>query len=177
MYISHHPTHIRRRRIAGGIMVIVLLELLGLWAVHTNVVQAAQEKPHPVPAGVHCQGEAACQRAVAWQKHQKVKRLRAYYQPAVLPALRIAAALYPVPLSELVTVADCETGHTFDPNAGAGSAHEGLFQLSAWHRSFAVVQLLGWRSALAQALHTASFVSRHGWGQWQCREDGRGLRW
>jgi len=86
-------------------------------------------------------------------------------------ALNLASTTYGVPLAQMVSVARCETGGTFDPrslNRSSGAA--GLFQFlpSTWRRTpysgFNVFD------PYANALAAAYLVRRdHGWSEWQCR--------
>jgi len=86
-------------------------------------------------------------------------------------ALRLASTAYGVPLVEMVTVARCETGGTFDPRAyNSSSGASGLFQFlpSTWQRtpylSFSPFD------PYANALAAAYLVRRdHGWSEWSCR--------
>ena len=88
-------------------------------------------------------------------------RLHTRWQPTVLYALRLAAAVTGVPYSELWTVSRCESGHS--PFATNGQ-YKGLFQIHWAPFGFSPFD------PVANAL-SAALTVRHdgGWRQWSCR--------
>lgn len=91
-------------------------------------------------------------------------------QPA-RSAIAAASVTYRVPADAMTSVADCETGGTFDPhslNPSSGAA--GLFQFlsGTWKRT--PYRRLSRFNAYANAL-AAAWLVRHdrGWSEWSCR--------
>lgn len=88
-----------------------------------------------------------------------------------LYAIRLASALYQVPLNEMLNVARCETGGTYDANArNPSSSASGLFQ---WlDSSWAAQGVPGFSvfDPIPNALAAARAVVRDGgWRQWVCK--------
>lgn len=126
-----------------------------------------------------CQAELVrAHQAVAWQRSVRVKlerRLRARIarvrRPSVYEAAVIAGHVYGVDAGDMLAVARCETGGTFDPytyNRSSGATGAWQFLRSTWNTT-------PWRlwprtDPYVQALATAAIV-RHdgGWHQWVCQ--------
>lgn len=105
---------------------------------------------------------------------QEMRRLRHHLKRKttrdVSYAIALASSTFGVSISELWSVARCETGGTFSPYArNRSSTASGLFQFldSTWAnqgiRGFSVYD------AVANALGAARIVAREGWGQWSCK--------
>lgn len=106
--------------------------------------------------------------AVAWQRHERVRDTERATGFGVMHALRLASALYDIPVGQLVGVANCESH--LDPNAkNRTSTASGLLQFldSTWARAglpgFSVFD------PYANALAAARLVKQDGsWREWQC---------
>jgi hypothetical protein len=103
--------------------------------------------------------------AVHWQRHERLHQGRY----GVDHAIRLASALYGVPLSEMRRVGTCES-HLTPTSKNRSSTASGLFQFldSTWNRAgipgFSVFD------PYANAIATARLVTRdHGWHEWSCQ--------
>jgi hypothetical protein len=102
--------------------------------------------------------------ALAWQK--KVRQKNAPY--GVAHALRLASALYAVPLAELQSVGSCES-HLYPLAQNRTSSAAGLFQFldSTWARAgvpgFSVYDPYANAIAAARLVHNDG-----GWREWSC---------
>lgn len=113
------------------------------------------------------------ERAVVWQKAQRHKRLERYYASSVDQVIEMIAPLIGVSAAAMKVVGRCESHLYFMAQNGQ---FKGLFQLGARHRLDALIRRYGWTNVLAQVIHTARYVKKHGWSEWQCSPEG-GLRW
>jgi hypothetical protein len=82
-------------------------------------------------------------------------------------AIRLASAAYGVPLSEMHSVASCESGH--DPSAQNG-IYRSVFQEGPMFERgpFGRAGFSVW-DPVANAMTAAWTVSREGWLQWSCK--------
>jgi hypothetical protein len=85
-------------------------------------------------------------------------------------AIRLASSTFRVSEREMLAVASCETGGTFDESAhNPSSSAAGLFQFldSTWANQ----GLAGFSvyDPVANALAAARIVAREGWSQWECK--------
>lgn len=149
--------------------------------------QPAQVQPIPIPAA-HAKARATCPldkplacraalihalEAVAWQKGAREHTEAMTVQAITRDAIAWAAAKYHVSAADMTAVSNCES-HLW-PFATNGQ-YKGAWQLGSMHLSDPIFAVVPWQDAYAQASHVARFVKRYGWGQWQCRPDGR-LGW
>lgn len=188
LHREQHPEHesfMRWRAIRNALVcslvIFGLLALAGLVWVHA--VQAREgitPKPIQRPVGLiqarhQCPDDssitecrAALRRALAaveWQRHARL------HQPpyGVDHAVRLAAAIYGVPLYEMRAVGTCES-HLHARSKNRSSTASGLFQFldSTWTRAgipgFSVFD------PYANAIAAARLVTRdHGWHEWSCQ--------
>lgn len=135
------------------------------------VIASARAEPRPVsPEHVKCATVQACrdriahlERAVAWQRHERLRR----WAPSVRHAIGLAAVTFGVSERAMMAVAYCES--RLNPGATNGQ-YLGLYQLGSTHRADALIVRFGWRDPYAQALHTARVVARAGsWRPWECQ--------
>lgn len=165
-----------RSRILLGVLAIVLLGASG------QVSSGDGAAPASIPGAKTCKQIDACRRAVAWQRHRYAKAEAALaWQKAqrvtdakhatgygVMHALRLASALYGVPLSQLVGVGTCES-HLTPTSQNRSSTAAGLFQFldSTWAR--AGVPGFSVYDPYANALAAARLVKADGgWHEWSC---------
>lgn len=132
----------------------------------------------------------ACQRAIAYWKHraseadahvawQRAQRAHDAEQRILdarrggswpgypIATLMVAAhavhADYLAP--QMLRVGRCESFPIEQQNHG-GSHYFGWFQLGGHFLDDPLIQLLGWRSDIAQSLVVATWARTHGWGSW-----------
>ena len=171
----------RSIRVAVALVVIAALMIAGLLKVHSAYAREGRT-PKPIlrPAGL-LQAKRECSRstplvecraalrralaAVEWQRHERL------HQGAfgVQHALRLASALYGVPLSELDSQANCES-HKNPRAKNRHSTASGLFQFldSTWAR--AGVPGFSPFDPYASALAAARLVVKDGgWREWSCK--------
>lgn len=128
-------------------------------------------------APIDCaQRPAACQRALRWQRIERAHLARENhalhgdlerrFAGTSTTAIRVACVTYNVSCGTLLRVARCES--SLDPFARNGR-YLGLFQLGGFHLQDPVIEASSPFDPYANALHTARYVSAHGWGtQWDC---------
>jgi hypothetical protein len=154
---------------------LLLAAIAGWWLAAPGVVADAPTRA--------CQTVSACraevvglQQAVRWQRAVRLRaearlhgRMRRVHRPTVAQAAEIASHLYGVSSQDMLRVADCETGGTFDPHAvnrSSGATGAWQFLASTWEHT----RWAAWprTDPMAEALATAEIVSREGWRQWSC---------
>jgi hypothetical protein len=159
---------------------VLMVALVGAFMVG----RAAARAPRPIPAPaalVKARAECpvdqplACRaalvhalRAVAWQKHARIRNLSNTQRFGTAHALRLAAALYGVPVEQLRRVADCES-HLNPSAKNRISTATGLFQFlaSTWRR--AGIRGFTRTDPYANAIAAARLVRRDGsWREWSC---------
>lgn len=107
----------------------------------------------------------------AIRAHRRDRRLY-LHKPTVREAIALASITFSVPLSEMLAVARCETGDTFDPYArNRSSGASGIFQFlpSTFRRTpFARMDIF---SPYANSLAAAWLYVQDGrsWREWTCK--------
>jgi hypothetical protein len=148
-------------------------------------MQVATHSPEPIPEpGSLARARAACPKtatrtcyltalrhayeAIDWQKHARANDARRNHGYGVQHALRLASAMFGVPLSQLENVGQCES-HLEPTERNRTSTASGLFQFldSTWTRAglpgFSVYD------PYANALAAARLVKADGgWREWSC---------
>jgi soluble lytic murein transglycosylase-like protein len=119
-----------------------------------------------------CATVSQCHRALAWQRHDRHvlhQKLAARARTRARYAIRLAAAAFAIPTSEITRVARCES--RLDPNALEPTTHaSGLLQFlpSTWARTpFAAFSPF---DPIANALAAGYVYHRDGasWREWSC---------
>lgn len=156
------------------LLVFVVSVLVGplvyLGVAHAKVNPAHGGRTHPCPTLAKCRSLVAHQRAaIAWQREARRHANAVTYQSDVRTAIELASRVSGVPLSNLYTIARCES--RLDPFNVLGQ-YEGLYQLGAYHRSLPDIRGLNPFNPYVNAMHAALFIARNGDGQWSCRANG-----
>lgn len=148
---------------------IVFMAVAVLLAGILTAKAIAREGGRP-PQPHACMTVKECRQAVKWQRKARrddALRNRTY---GVDHAIKLASALYGVPLSEMRGVALCETGGSLNPSSqNRASTAAGLFQFldSTWAR--AGVAGFSVYDPYANAIAAARLVTiDHGWHEWSC---------
>lgn len=112
-------------------------------------------------------------RAARWQRHARITATKRSTDYGVMHAIRIASALYGVPLGEMLRVGACES-HLTATSQNRTSTAAGVFQFldSTWARAgvpgFSVLD------PYANAIAAARLVHNDGsWREWACKPGGR----
>lgn len=175
------PLFTRRRRLVVALVVVALLVAAGQARAREG---GGAVHPIPRPVGlldakricsdatprVECR--AALRRqiaATAWQRDARLADTRRAKTYGVMHALRIAAAIYGVPLAQMVAQASCES-HLNPRAKNTSSTASGLLQFldSTWTRAglpgFSVFDPYANAIAAARLVHTDG-----SWREWSCQ--------
>lgn len=179
---QHPKPHMSWRPILVSLCLVVPLMLAGLVWAHSAEAREGIEHPVPIPAGLlrergecrNTQHTETCLRGKLRVAYAGLEWARNARQHAEAPygvqhALRLASALYGIPLSEMRAVGDCES-HLNPLAKNRTSTATGVFQ---WlDGSWRTQGLPGFARTdpYASALAAARAVQRdHGWSQWVCK--------
>jgi hypothetical protein len=155
---------------------LLIAAIAGWWLATPGMT--ADPPQHPCQTVTACRAEISTLRqAVRWQRSTRLRatahlrrHLRRMHRPTVAEAANIASKVYGVSMQDMLRVADCETGGTFDPrsyNRSSGATGAWQFLASTWQHT----RWAAWprTDPLPEALATAEIVSREGWRQWTCQ--------
>jgi hypothetical protein len=155
------------RAILAAAVAGAILWGLGFWAV--GAFGAGPIRAHG--GRTPCPNLQACRAAVKWQaKDRRWRRWRLCGSGRRGAGVGAASAAFGVPVRDMRSVAQCESGMGAQVTAEAGSGASGLFQFldSTWrHTPFATFDVF---DPLPNALAAAQIVAHDGgWGQWTCQ--------
>ena len=159
---------------ARGIALGLVCGLL-LWIAAAFIVVSMAEGAGPIRAhgGRACRTIPCYRKAIAWQRHDRAHlrhQLSVHWRRDATYAIRLASSAFHVPVTDMRSVAWCESRMGAQTTAEPSSGASGLYQFlpSTWaHTPFATFNVF---DPLPNALAAAQIVAHDGgWRQWTCR--------